>query len=102
MNTKIYIISLLTAIIFTYGCNDFLDEKPSKSTSLVITSLDQLEYILNSYSIFYEESNRAALYSSDDYGLLPELYDARANSYAVAGVQFATWDTENLPFDARE
>lgn len=102
MNTKIYILSFLTALVFAYGCNDFLDEKPSKNTSLVITSIDQLEYILNSYSIFYEESNRAALYSSDDYGLLPELYDARANSYAVAGVQFATWDTENLPFDARE
>ncbi len=102
MNTIKYILSFFIAIPLLYGCNDFLDEKPSKSTSLVITSLDQLEYILNSYSTFYQESNRAAIYSSDDYGLLPELYDARANSYSVAGVQFATWDTENLPFDARE
>ncbi len=97
-----YILVLFTTLTLTTGCNDFLSEPPSKSTSLVITSIDQLEYLLNSYLTFYSESNRVAIYSSDDYGLLPELYDARSNSYGVAGVQFATWDIDNLPFDARE
>lgn len=102
MNTYKYIVSFVIGLFLLIGCNDFLDEKPSKSTSLVITTLDQLEYILNSYSIFYQESNRAAIYSSDDYGLLPELFEARSNTYSVAGVQFATWNIENLPFDTRE
>ena len=102
MNTIKYLLSFVIGLSLLFGCDDFLDEKPSKSTSLVITSIDQLEYILNSYSTFYQESNRAAIYSSDDYGLLPELYNAKSNSYSLAGVQFATWNIENLPFDSRE
>lgn len=99
LKLSIYIIifSLLMS-----SCEDFLSEKPSKSSSLVPTSVEQLEYLLNLYSTFYQEGNRTIIYSTDDYGLLPELYQAKSNIYSVAAVQFAAWDTEFLPFDTRE
>lgn len=98
---KYYILLLITAIFFI-ACDDFLDEKPSKNSSLVITDIDQLEYLLNSYGSYYTEPNRTLIYSSDDYGLLTDLYDAKSSAYGLAGVQFATWDIEYLPLDNRE
>lgn len=101
MKSKYYILLLVIAIVFV-ACDDFLDKKPSKNSSLVITDVEQLEYLLNNYAAFYQESNRTAIHSTDDYGLLTELYDAKSSAYGIASVQFATWDIENLPFDNRE
>lgn len=84
------------------SCNDFLEMKPSKTSSLVPTTLEHLETLLNNYSSFYQEANRTAIYSTDDYGLYKEIYDAKSNAYGIAGVEFATWDTEFLPDDTRE
>ncbi len=95
-------IYLVIFSLLISSCEDFLSEKPSKSSSLVPTSVEQLEYLLNLYSTFYQESSRTLIYSTDDYGLLPELYQAKSNIYSVAAVQFAVWDTEFLPFDTRE
>jgi starch-binding outer membrane protein, SusD/RagB family len=99
LNKTILVIGALLTMV---SCNDFLSEKPSKNSSLVPTTIEQLEYLLNNYSSFYQESNRTAIYSSDDYGLLKELYDAKSSIYSVAGVEFATWDTQLLPYDTRE
>ena len=96
------IIIALSVLIAFYSCDDFLDEKPNKNSSLTITSVEQLNYLLNNYSIFYQESNRALIYSTDDYGLYTELVDAKLNAYGIANVQFATWDIDNLPLDTRE
>lgn len=84
------------------SCNDFLEEMPSKTSSLVPTTLEHLETLLNNYVSFYKESNRTAIYSTDDYGLYREIHDAKSNVYGIAGVEFATWDTEYLPDDTRE
>lgn len=97
-----YLTLSLILIATLISCDVFLNQKPSKNSSLVLTTVEQLDFLLNSYSSFISESNRAVIYSSDDYGLLKELYDARASSYTIAGVQFATWNIENLPFDSRE
>lgn len=102
MNKIKNIIIVLSVLILSYSCNDFLDEKPSKNSSLTITSVEQLDYLLNNYSSLYQEGNRTLIYGTDDYGLYKELTDAKSNAYAVAGVQFATWDIDNLPFDTRE
>ncbi|MHC1779611.1 MAG: RagB/SusD family nutrient uptake outer membrane protein [Bacteroidales bacterium] len=97
---KYFIVISITLLIVS--CDDFLDQKPSKSTSLVPTTVEQLEYLLNNYSNFYQEGNRTAVYSTDDYGLQKELFDAKSSAYGVVAAQFGTWDTEFLPFDTRE
>lgn len=100
---KIKNILLLAGLLLMFtSCNDFLSEKPDKSTSLVPTSADQLEYLFNGYSSFYSEGARAAYMSADTYGLLTELEDAKANIYSIANVEFATWDKEYLINDGRE
>ncbi len=95
-------ILLLSTALILNSCNDFLDQKPNKNSSLVPTTADQLDYLLNSYGNFYSEPNRTIIHSSDDYGLLPELYNAKSSIYVIASVEFATWDIPNLPFDTRE
>ncbi|WP_212592628.1 RagB/SusD family nutrient uptake outer membrane protein [Sphingobacterium humi] len=79
------------------SCNDFLDEKPSKTASLVVTTTDQLQALLNNYTNFFRESNGTYISSTDDYGLLHPIYDARPMAYAMYAVQLATWDTQYLP-----
>lgn len=97
-----YIILALGLVAGGTSCNDFLDEKPNKTSSIDPTHADQLEYLFNNYYSFYSESNRALLFSTDDYGLLTELIDAESSTYGVAEVQFATWDYKYLPTDWRE
>ena len=96
-----YFIGISITLLIV-SCDDFLDQKPSKSTSLVPTTAEQLEFLLNNYSNFYQEGNRTAIYSTDDYGLQKELFDARSTAYGVVAAQFGTWDTDFLPFDTRE
>lgn len=90
--------NILLAFVALAGmsCNDFLAEKPSKTSSIVPETTDHLEYILNNYSTFSEEANQTAIVSSDDYGLYTELYDHRNATYDIQTVQFATWDIENV------
>lgn len=82
--------------------DDFLDEAPSRTTSLVVTTTAQLDALLNNYSQFNQEGNRTAIYSTDDYDLPKSLYDARPATFTIAGVEFMTWDVNYLPDDTRE
>jgi len=83
--------------------DSYLGEAPNKTTSLVITTTAQLNALLNNYSQFYQEGNRTAIYSTDDYGLTKDLYDARPGTFSsMATVEFMLWDTDFLPDDTRE
>ena len=55
------------------SCDEYLDVQPSKTSSLVPTTLEHLETLLNDYDSFYQETNGTAIYSSDDYGLYKEI-----------------------------
>src|ERR1043165_5343746 len=101
--------SLLICIFVVLGftaCNkvdDFLDEAPSKTTSLVVTTTDQLNSLLNNYaSIFSAEGNRTAIYGTDDFGLTSTLYSAGTSAWTLAAVEFGLWDITYLPDDTRE
>jgi tetratricopeptide (TPR) repeat protein len=83
------------------GCDDFLSEAPSKTAALVVSSAEQLDAVMARYQNFYQATDRNGIYATDDYGLLPEIYQARSASYSLAGVEFALWDTDNLAFDSR-
>lgn len=97
----ITVLSLL-GIVSLSSCNDFLDEPTSKTTAIEVTTADQLDALLGNIGNFYQVSNRTAIYSTDDYELNTELYDARPNTFSLAAVQYATWDIEGLQTDARE
>lgn len=100
MKMKIYIIAFFAWA--NMSCNDFLSEKPSKTTSLVPETTDHLEYLLNRYNTFCEENNNTAIYSSDDYGLYTDIYNAQNSIYRISSVAFATWDTDILPYESND
>jgi starch-binding outer membrane protein, SusD/RagB family len=94
---------LILFIVTLSSCEKFLDEMPSKTTSLVVTTTAQLDALLNNYNTFYSEGNRTAIYSTDDFGLTLDLYNARPGTFSsMATIQFSLWDTEFLPDDTRE
>ena len=99
-------IAVVLSILFLSSCakvNNFLDEAPSKTTSLVVTTTAQLDALLNTYNSFYSEGNRTAIYSSDDYVLTKALYDARPGTFSsMATIEFMLWDIPFLPDDTRE
>ena len=107
MKKSIHYIVLSAAIFIFSGfftsCVKFLDAAPSKTTSLVVTTTAQLDALLNSYTSFYSEGNRTAIYSTDDYGLTKQLYDARPGTFSsMATIEFMLWDIPYLPDDTRE
>ena len=54
------IASIICGIILFTACDDFLDELPSKSTRLPVSTIEQLDAILAKYTDFCEEPNKAA------------------------------------------
>lgn len=94
--------TLLAGALLLGSCNDFLEEKPSKSSDLVVTKTEQLDALLNNYSAFYSEGNRTAVHSTDDYGLTKQIFDARPGTFGMAGVEFALWDVDFVQDDTRE
>jgi starch-binding outer membrane protein, SusD/RagB family len=105
INTQKWLLILFALIISLSACekvDEFLEERPSKTTSLVVTTADQLDALLSRYAGFYTEGNRTPIYSTDDYELTLELYNARPATFSMAVMLFGLWDIENLPFDGRQ
>lgn len=105
INTQKWLLILCAFIFSLTACqkvDEFLEERPSKSTSLVVTTADQLDALLNRYTGFYQEGNRTPIYSTDDYGLTMDLYLKRPASFSMAVMLFGLWDIENLPADGRQ
>lgn len=91
------VLLLMALLPVLFSCEKFLSEKPSKSSSLVVSTTDQLSALLNSYRTFYEEPNLTAFVSTDNYGLNIDLYNARPGTFSLPLIQYATWDIENIP-----
>lgn len=100
---KYFILTIGTVIASAlFSCNKFLNEKPSKTTSLVVTTTNQLNALLNNYSTFYQEGNRSAIYSTDNCGLTTNLYLAKPTAFSMAAVEFSLWDAKYIQDDTRE
>lgn len=84
------------------SCDKFLEERPSKTSALEVKTADQLEALLNAHGSFYNETNRYAIYSTDDYGLKAEMYKAARTPFNLTGIQCTLWDTQYLPDDTRD
>lgn len=93
---RILILTILALSVFS-GCDEYLDENPSKTTSVVPETIEHLESLLNNYEKFASEPASEIIFGTDDFGLNKELYDAHNGAYALTDVQFATWDKEYLP-----
>jgi tetratricopeptide (TPR) repeat protein len=89
------LISIL-AVASLSGCDKYLSEKPSKSTSLQPTTVDQLDYLFNAYSAFYEEKSKYQFISSDAFDLNTKLTDVDPTQPGLEIVQYACWDVDNL------
>ena len=63
------ILLLTVLLILLQSCEKFLEEAPSKTSSLVVKTTAQINALLNNQSSFYLEGNRTQIYSSDDFGL---------------------------------
>ncbi|WP_349663482.1 RagB/SusD family nutrient uptake outer membrane protein [Cellulophaga lytica] len=83
------------------SCNDFLEENPSKSTSVVPETIDHLESLLNDYNTFATESASELIFGTDDFALTTDLFDGIPASISATNVHYATWDTEYLPTTTR-
>lgn len=78
------------------SCDDFLDEPTSKTNNIEIKSVDQIEALFGNVTNFYQETSGTSCYSTDDYALKKDMYDASSKAYSIAAVQFATWDIETV------
>lgn len=106
MNTYKFIakvLPLLAVLVLLQSCKKFLEEAPSKTSSLVVKTTEQLTEMLNNPSTFYSESNRSNSLSSDDYGLTLNIYNGGRSAFTVlTGMQFMLWDNQYIAKDARE
>ncbi|TXI33711.1 MAG: RagB/SusD family nutrient uptake outer membrane protein [Niabella sp.] len=100
--TGLYLGGVALLLLTLPSCKKFLEEKPSKSTALVVSTTDQLEALLSNYATFYQEGNRTAVYSSDNSDLPIDLYKARPGTFSMAVVEFSIWDSKYLANDGRE
>lgn len=89
-----FIIASALLVFSLNSCDEFLSDAPSKSTSVVPSTIEHMEYALNRYSDFYQETNMAAFLGADTYGLLKEMTDNKSSMPGINPVQFATWDIE--------
>lgn len=93
---KNYFVYSLLCLIFL-SCNNFLDEQPSKTSNLEISTIEHLDALLGNYTMFYEEMNSPAILGTDDYALDVETYLGTGTFFSYSNVQFAVWDQKYLP-----
>ncbi|MCH4895611.1 RagB/SusD family nutrient uptake outer membrane protein [Marinilabiliaceae bacterium JC040] len=92
---KIYIGIFFMSLLLT-SCDEYLDDMPSKTSSVQISTIEHLDGLLASYRSFYKEPNNAAIYGSDDYGIPMDLYNARPSTFYQKGLMWYLWDVNNL------
>ncbi len=98
---KKYNLCIVFTSMLLFACNDFLSEPPSKTSSLVPSTTEHLENLLNSYSSFSREANSDVIFGSDDYGLLTQLFDNSNSIYDIYAAHYATWDVQYIPDNDR-
>jgi len=69
---------------------------------LIVWRLAVLQVLRHEELAYQAESNRTAVYSTDDYGFTKQIYDAQPRIFSMAGVEFALWDVDYVQDDTRE
>ncbi|HLF45439.1 MAG TPA: RagB/SusD family nutrient uptake outer membrane protein [Chitinophagaceae bacterium] len=94
-------VKYLTLFLFVFAAScskidNFLDEAPSRTSGLQITTIDHLEQLLNNFSLYAAEGNPTALYSTDDFHISKALYDARPANFGINIIRYHNWDVSFL------
>ena len=94
------------AVAMLAACEEFLSELPTKTTNQPLTTLAQLEGLLDGISVMStdgaQESNATMAYSTDDSGLAP--YAAPPNGYRTSApnLYYYTFNTEDIPNESSD
>ncbi len=92
---KVYKYLLVITLVTSFmGCQDFLEEEPTKSAAIAPESLEDYEAILNNYRNFYIERFLPIIMGTDDYELSTDLFDGFDRAYQTFSAIYGTWDTE--------
>ncbi|PKB44835.1 SusD-like starch-binding protein associating with outer membrane [Cellulophaga sp. RHA19] len=97
---------LLTLLMFVstlyVGCSDdYLDEAPSKSQGVVPTTIEDIAGLLNDLRVFSQENSSELIYSTDDFGINIDYFNADVNEFTAPVAHEYTWNTEFPALDAR-
>lgn len=82
----------ITAILFS-SCNEFLSDRPSKTSGVIPTTMDDVEMILAG-AWRSDCISDHAIYATGDIEVVSELESIRTGSYTVQNIQFATWERD--------
>ncbi|GAA4234601.1 hypothetical protein GCM10022291_14390 [Postechiella marina] len=95
MKTYKLILTLILVTAFFTGCDDYLDEAPSKSNGVLPSSIQDLEGLLNERATFQLERANEIATASDDFELNSDYFDANNTEITIGNIHEATWSTEN-------
>ena len=91
---KFDIIYLLAIALFVSSCDDFLSERPSKSSDIVPSTIADMESIL--VGMFRGDCiSPHLIYGTGEVALSADLEKRKPGSYTVEMVQSATWEREH-------
>ena len=106
MKKLIYIFTISFIAVAVTACDKFLDENPSKSTSITIETGKHLYALLNSYSVYYLEKSPWIINASDDQRCSTDWYDIAGSSncpgYLPSSLSYALWDTDLIAVQTDE
>lgn len=91
---KYTVFYIVCAAFVLFSCDDFLSERPSKSSSVVPSTVEDMETIL--VGMWRSDNTSPTLvYAGGDVDLNAELEKRRPGAYKIEDVQAATWEREN-------
>jgi hypothetical protein len=102
MNSKYKFIARvlpLVATVFLWSsCKKFLEESPSKTSSLVVKTTTQINALLDNQNTFYAEENITQSYGTDDCGITLDVYNGGRGVFSyMPAILFLNWDTQYIP-----
>lgn len=96
----LYNILCFCCCVFLFSsCNGYLDESPSKSENIEISTVEQLAALLNknAHDAGSTDGNQAQIYCSDCYGMTTDVYDQLSKmSTPIVEAQMSTWQMDKL------
>lgn len=101
----IYKCCLLAAVASLFAsCENFLSELPTKGTNQPITSLDQLNGLLEGLSAetIMRENNITSSYSTDDGEIPVSTYDAYPTKFSTVPMYYYTFNINDIPNEAAD
>lgn len=106
MKTNILLSTIISVVaLCMVSCDDFLSKAPSKEENLEIKTVEQLEALIANHNSKSKsiESNKIALYSSDNFEYSKELYKTPKQIMpSMALYQYYTWNMELASDDSND